>query len=207
MRLAKYFIVIIIIPLILISCDNYKKVSLNDEFKNGVSIDKLVELKGHDKIVATIETSLGAIQIELFSHEAPLAVKNFVGLAVEGYYNGLIFHRVIKGFMIQTGDSLGTGEGGRSIYGKEFEDEFSPSLTFDEPGMVAMANKGPASNLSQFFITTAPAAYLNKQHTIFGKVIGGMDVVNKIGSVKINRAGLPDEKIIMQKVLVEKRVY
>ena len=206
MKINKYYL-LLLLPIFFNACDNYKKVSLNDEYKNGISIDKLVELKGHDKIVATIETSMGSIQIELFSHDAPLAVKNFVGLAVEGYYNNLIFHRVIKGFMIQTGDSLGTGEGGRSIYGKEFVDEFSPSLNFNEPGVVAMANKGPASNLSQFFITTAPAPYLNKNYTIFGKVIDGMDVVTKIGSVKTNRAGLPDEKVIMQKVTVEKRVY
>ncbi len=205
MKLVKYFF--LLLPVIFTSCDNYKKISLNDEYKNGLPIDRLVELKGRDKIIATVETSLGSIQIELFSNEAPMTVKNFVGLAVEGYYNNLIFHRVIKGFMIQTGDSLGTGEGGRSIYGKEFEDEFSPSLNFDKPGMVAMANKGPASNLSQFFITTAPATYLDKKYTIFGKVIDGMDVVYKIGSVKTNRAGLPDEKVLMKKVTVEKRVY
>ena len=206
MKLYKFYILLLLL-VFFNACDNYKTVSLNDEYKNGVSIDNLVELKGHDKIVATIETNMGSIQFELFSHEAPLAVKNFVGLAVEGYYNNLIFHRVIKGFMIQTGDSLGTGEGGRSIYGKEFADEISPSLNFNEPGVVAMANKGPASNLSQFFITTAPAPYLNRNYTIFGKVIDGMDVVNKIGNVKTNRAGLPDEKVIMQKVTVEKRVY
>ena len=205
MKMAKIFL--LLISFVLISCQGYQKESLNDEFKKGISLDKLVEVKGKDRIVATIETDLGTIQIELFSQEAPLAVKNFVGLALEGYYNGLTFHRIIKGFMIQTGDSLGTGEGGRSIYGKEFEDEFSPSLTFAETGMVAMANKGPASNLSQFFITTAAVPHLNRKHTIFGKVIEGMDIVNKIGNVKTNRIGKPDKDVLMKKVLVEKRVY
>jgi cyclophilin family peptidyl-prolyl cis-trans isomerase len=200
-------IIFLILSAVLISCQSYQKQSLNDEYKKGIPLDKLIEVKGKDRLVASIQTNLGTIQIELFSQEAPLAVKNFVGLALEKYYNGLIFHRIIKGFMIQTGDSLGTGEGGRSIYGKEFEDEYSNSVTFDEPGMVAMANRGPATNLSQFFITTVPVPHLNYKHTIFGKVIEGMDIVNKIGSVRTDRLGKPDEAVTMQKILVEKRIY
>jgi cyclophilin family peptidyl-prolyl cis-trans isomerase len=200
-------LVLLFLCVVVISCDSYKQEFLNDEYKKGTPLDKLVEVKGRDILVATIETDAGNIQLELFSDKAPLAVKNFVGLALQGYYDGLIFHRIIKGFMIQTGDSLGTGNGGRSIYGKEFVDETSPNVTFAEPGMLAMANTGPASNLSQFFITVARVPHLNRKHTIFGKVIEGMDVVNKMNGVKTDRSGMPEKTITMKKVLIEKRVY
>jgi cyclophilin family peptidyl-prolyl cis-trans isomerase len=205
MKAAKMFL--LLLSVILVSCGGYEVKSLSDEYKKGISLDKLVEVKGKDVLVAKIETDYGLIGFEMFSDKAPLAVKNFVGLALQGYYNGLMFHRVIKGFIIQTGDSLGTGNGGRSIYGKEFEDETSYSVTFAEPGMVAMANTGPASNLSQFFITVAPVPYLNRKHTIFGKVIEGMDVVNKINNLKTDSAGKPEKIVLMKKVSIEKRIY
>jgi len=204
----KYGILITLITFGLISCGkNYQTISLNDEFKKGTSLDKIVTLKSNEIIVAKIETSLGLFEIELYNQDAPKTVKNFVGLAVQGYYNGLIFHRVIKDFMIQTGDSTGTGEGGRSIYGKEFEDEFSTKLLHSEPGVVSMANKGPASNLSQFFITTAAANHLDGRHTIFGKVTDGMNVVYAISNVKTGDMDRPLEKVVMQKVTIEKHIY
>jgi len=192
----------------LISCgNNYQTVSLNDEFKKGTSLDKMVDLKSNEILIAKIETNLGLFEVELYNQDSPKTVKNFVGLAVQGYYNGLIFHRVIKDFMIQTGDSTGTGEGGRSIYGKEFEDEFSPKLLHSEPGIVSMANKGPASNTSQFFITTAAASHLDGRHTIFGKVTNGINVVYAISNVKTGEMDRPIENVIMQKVTIEKHIY
>lgn len=186
---------------------SYQSVSLNEEYAKGTTLDKLVEIKDSEKLVANIETNMGMIVIELFSKETPGTVKNFVGLALQGYYNNLLFHRVIKDFMIQTGDSTGTGEGGRSIYGGEFADEFSNSLRFNNDGVVAMANSGPGTNRSQFFITTAATPWLDGKHTIFGKVIDGMGVVYKINRVETDRTDKPVEKIVMQKVTIEKRIY
>jgi len=206
--ILKKVIVIFLFIISLISCGkNYQTISINDEFKKGISLDKLVALKSNEILVAKIETSLGLFEIELYNQDAPKTVKNFVGLAVQGYYDGLIFHRIIKDFMIQTGDSTGTGEGGRSIYGKEFEDEFSTKLLHSEPGVVSMANKGPASNTSQFFITTVAASHLDGRHTIFGKVTDGMDVVYAIDNVKTGEMDRPIEKVIMQKVTIEKHLY
>jgi len=113
--------------------------------------------------------------VELFADKAPVTVNNFVFLARQGYYDGTTFHRVLDGFMAQGGDPTGSGMGGP---GYEFEDEFNPDLTFDRPGLLAMANAGPNTNGSQFFITYAPTPHLDGLHTIFGEVIEGMDVVN-----------------------------
>ena len=116
--ILKNVILVFLFTICLTSCvQNYQTVSLNAEYKKGTSLDKIVDLKSNEILVAKIETSMGLFEIELYNQEAPKAVKNFVGLALDGYYDGLIFHRVIKDFMIQTGDSTGTGEGGRSIYG------------------------------------------------------------------------------------------
>jgi peptidylprolyl isomerase len=127
-----------------------------------------------------LETNLGNIELKLMPDTAPKACENFTKLAEKGYYNGVIFHRVIKDFMIQCGDPTGTGRGGESVWGSPFEDECSPSVTFDAPGILAMANAGPGTNGSQFFITTARTPWLNMRHTIFGKVVSGYDVVQKI---------------------------
>jgi len=117
-----------------------------------------------------LETNQGKIELELFPEVAPLAVENFMTHVKNGYYNGIAFHRIIKNFMIQGGDPTETGRGGESIWHKEFKDEFKPNLVFDKPGILAMANHGPNTNGSQFFITTAPAPWLNGGYTIFGKV-------------------------------------
>lgn len=128
------------------------------------------------KYTATIEMEKGGnIVIELFADKAPITVNNFVFLAREGFYDGTTFHRVLEGFMAQGGDPTGTGAGGP---GYAFEDEFSPDLSFDKAGLLAMANSGPNTNGSQFFITFAPTPNLTGKHTIFGQVIEGMDVVN-----------------------------
>jgi cyclophilin family peptidyl-prolyl cis-trans isomerase len=119
----------------------------------------------------------GEFTVQLFDDEAPITVNNFVFLARNGFYDGTTFHRVLDGFMAQGGDPTGTGGGGP---GYQFEDEFSSELTFDRPGLLAMANSGPNTNGSQFFITYAPTPHLNGRHTIFGEVTEGMDVVNNI---------------------------
>ena len=151
-----------------------------------------------EQAVMVIETNSGTIEVELFCKAAPLACENFIRLAGKGYYNGLIFHRVIKDFMIQGGDPTGTGRGGESIWGKPFKDECTPELKFDKLGLLAMANAGPSTNGSQFFITTVKTPWLNGRHTIFGKVIKGYDIVEKIGSVPTSREGKPlkEQKIL-----------
>jgi peptidylprolyl isomerase len=145
-----------------------------------------------------LETTQGDVEIELMPGIAPLAVANFVGHINSGYYNGLIFHRVIEGFMVQGGDPLGNGTGGESIWGKNFPDEFSPEARFDTEGLLAMANSGPMTNGSQFFITTSMPEWLNDKHTIFGKVVEGYDKVKKIEGVEKGAGDKPveDQKIV-----------
>ena len=136
--------------------------------------------------IATLETTKGNIKIELRADLAPKTVENFVTHSKNGYYNGLTFHRVIKDFMIQGGDPTGTGMGGESIWGKPFKDEFAPNAVFDKAGILAMANSGPNTNGSQFFITTVPTYWLNGRHTIFGLVTQGFDIVKKIENAETN---------------------
>jgi len=145
-----------------------------------------------------LETTQGNIELEMEPKIAPKAVENFTKHVADGYYNGTIFHRVIKGFMIQGGDPTGTGRGGESIWKKDFADEFAPNVTFDKPFILAMANRGPNTNGSQFFITTAATPHLNGGYTIFGKVIAGQDVVRKIENTKTAAMDRPvkEQKII-----------
>jgi cyclophilin family peptidyl-prolyl cis-trans isomerase len=154
------------------------------------------------KLFVNIKTSMGDIGVELFSDEAPKTVENFVKLAKKNYYNGIIFHRVIENFMIQGGDPTGTGRGGESAWGGKFKDEFSPKLTFDKAGLLAMANAGPGTNGSQFFITLVPTTWLNNHHTIFGKVVNGIDVVNAIGKTK-TKNDRPVIDVVMKEVVIE----
>jgi len=151
-----------------------------------------------EKNTVVLETNQGNIEIKLMPDVAPKACENFTKLVEKGYYNGLIFHRVIKDFMIQGGDPTGTGRGGESIFGEPFEDEVSPNVKFDNVGILAMANSGPHTNGSQFFITTVETPWLNMKHTIFGKVISGYDVVQKIENTKVGYQDKPleDQKII-----------
>lgn len=162
--------------------------------------------KGGKVKFATLDTTMGKIKIELFPDKAPKTVANFVELGSgkkeftdpktgkptkRNFYDGLIFHRVIPNFMIQGGDPQGTGMGGP---GYRFEDEFS-NLTFDKPGILAMANSGPGTNGSQFFITTDPTPWLNNRHTIFGQVVEGMDVVLKIAGAPKGANDRPTKEI------------
>jgi peptidyl-prolyl cis-trans isomerase A (cyclophilin A) len=151
---------------------------------------------------AHFETSLGNFTIELFEQETPNTVGNFVKLAEKNFYNGVIFHRVIDGFMIQGGDPTGTGRGGP---GYQFADEFHPKLKHTAEGILSMANAGPNTNGSQFFITLAPTPHLDGRHTVFGKVTEGMDVVRTIGKTKVSKPGdRPVVDVVMNKVSVEK---
>jgi peptidyl-prolyl cis-trans isomerase B (cyclophilin B) len=127
--------------------------------------------------IATLETSKGTLKIELFADKVPNTVKNFTDLISKGYYDGLIFHRIIKDFMIQGGCPKGTGTGGP---GYQFADEFHPELRHTGPGILSMANSGPNTNGSQFFITTVPCPWLDRKHSVFGKIIEGMDVLKQI---------------------------
>ena len=150
------------------------------------------------KPILVLETNQGSIEIELFPDVAPKTCENMAGLAEKDYYNGVIFHRVIKQFMIQGGDPTGTGRGGESLWGGKFEDEVRPDVTFNEKGLLAMANAGPGTNGSQFFITTAKTPWLNMKHTIFGRVVKGYDVVEKIENAP---AGPNDRPLQEQKIL------
>lgn len=164
-----------------------------------------VEGKNDSVTVAVFNTSMGTFEVELYPDKAPKTVENFTGLAEKGYYKGVIFHRVIPNFMIQGGDPTGTGRGGQSIWGKPFEDEVNTGLVFDSPGILAMANAGPNTNGSQFFITVAPTPWLNEHHTIFGKIIAGMDVVNSISKVQRNAQDRPLKDVVIENISIEKR--
>jgi len=153
--------------------------------------------------IVVLQTSAGDIELRLFTKAAPLAVKNFMTHAKNGYYNGIIFHRVIKGFMIQGGDPTGTGMGGESIWKKDFKNEYAPNLTFDKPFLLAMANAGPNTNGSQFFITTAATPFLNGGYTIFGEVIKGKEAVKKIENAKTSPEDRPYTKQIIKKAFVK----
>ena len=155
--------------------------------------------------IVVLETNVGKMELKLYPKKSPLAVENFIGLVQKGYYNGIIFHRVIKNFMIQGGDPTGTGRGGESIWGKEFKNENTPNLIFDKPFLLAMANHGKNTNGSQFFITTVPTPHLNGGYTIFGELISGEKVVRKIENVSVSRgANRPLFDQIIQKAYLKK---
>jgi len=162
---------------------------------------------------AQFDTSEGSFTIRLFEKEAPKTVANFVALAegtkewqdpqsgqkkTEPFYNGVVFHRIIEGFMIQGGDRLGTGTGGP---GYKFADEFHPSLRHKGPGILSMANSGPNTNGSQFFITLGPTPHLDNRHSVFGEVIEGMDIVKRIGSVQV-RNDRPVKPVVINTVTI-----
>ncbi|MBF0253416.1 MAG: peptidylprolyl isomerase [Candidatus Omnitrophica bacterium] len=148
--------------------------------------------------MVVMETTQGVIEFRLMPDIAPKTVENFTGLVEKGYYDGIIFHRIIKDFMIQGGDPTGTGCGGESLWGKPFKDEVSKDVKFNKPGLLAMANSGPGTNGSQFFITTVETPWLNMNHTIFGEVVKGKDVVDKLENVK---TGFGDKPVAEQKII------
>ena len=162
-----------------------------------------------EKVTAVFETTLGTFEAELFAKECPETVWNFINLA-EGrqttekagnFYDGLIFHRVIEGFMIQGGCPQGTGTGGP---GYRFADEFDSSLRHDSEGIFSMANAGPGTNGSQFFITLGPTPHLDNRHSVFGKVTKGLDIVKKIGSTKTGPADRPQKDVVMEKITIKR---
>lgn len=161
-------------------------------------------MKNTKNPVVVFETTDGSFEVTLFPEKAPKTVENFLGLIQKEYYKDTMFHRVIKNFMIQGGDPLGNGTGGQSIWGKSFEDEFSPDLKFTKPGVLAMANRGPNTNGSQFFITTVPTTWLNQKHTIFGEVTQGYDVVTKIENEPTGSQDRPQKAIKINNIYLKK---
>ncbi|ASG80946.1 MULTISPECIES: peptidylprolyl isomerase [Lactiplantibacillus] len=188
-----------------------------------------LDLSQVDGPKATIKTNFGDIKVQLFPKQAPKSVENFVGLAKKGYYDGIIFHRVIPEFMIQGGDPTGTGMGGESLWGKPFEDEFSPEV-FNLRGALSMANAGPNTNGSQFFIVQKPqldagmdeqmkqagypeeivtaygnggTPWLDFRHTVFGAVSDGMDIVDKIAATKTGMQDKPVKDVVIETIAIE----
>ena len=159
-----------------------------------------VKPKMPERLYAVFETSQGNITCVLYPKSAPKTIDNFMTLAKKPFYDGTIFHRVIPDFMIQGGDPTGTGMGGP---GYKFEDEIDPKLKFDQVGRLAMANAGPNTNGSQFFITVAPTPWLNGAHTIFGQVIEGQEVVEAISLVKRGQHDKPVEPVVLKKVIIK----
>ncbi|XP_022906399.1 peptidyl-prolyl cis-trans isomerase-like 3 [Onthophagus taurus] len=137
-------------------------------------------------MAVTLHTDLGTIKLELFCEACPKACENFLALCASDYYNGSVFHRNIKGFIVQTGDPTGTGKGGSSIWGGKFEDEFKEEVKHNARGMVSMANNGPNTNGSQFFFTYGPHPHLDLKYTLFGKVIDGFDTLDELEKLQVN---------------------
>ena len=150
--------------------------------------------------VASFTTNHGSFRVELFDDRAPATARNFADLAGRGFYDGVIFHRVIDGFMIQGGDPTGTGRGGP---GHTIRDEFHRELKHSAEGMLSMANAGPNTGGSQFFITLAATPWLDGKHAIFGRVIEGMDIVRRIGKVKVGPADRPVEPVTIERLVIE----
>ena len=160
--------------------------------------------EGESKVanrIAVFDTNMGEFEIELFEDKTPITTKNFIDLSQEGFYNGVIFHRIIDGFMIQGGDPTGTGMGGP---GYTIEDEFTPELTHESEGILSMANTGrPHTGGSQFFITLAATPWLDGHHTVFGKVVKGMEVVREIGHVKTGPQDRPVHDVVINKITIK----
>ena len=158
-----------------------------------------MEIDQNAQYTATMQTSCGTIELELYAKETPVTVNSFVFLARQGFFDGLTFHRVVPGFVIQGGDPAGDGTGGP---GYQFQNEEVDGLDFDRPGLLAMANSGPDTNGSQFFITLAETPNLNEGYTLFGEVTGGMDVVESIGALGVGD-GPPSQTVYIEKVTIE----
>lgn len=172
-------------------------------FTSGISILGTKAVHAQQGPVVALETNQGTIEIQLWSDIAPKSVENFVGLIEKGYYDNTVFHRVIKGFMIQGGDPTATGRGGESLWGGKFADEVKKNVNFDRKGLLAMANAGPNTNGSQFFITVQPTPWLNMKHTIFGEITKGYEIVEKIENTKTGQGDRPvmDQKIIKATII------
>ncbi|GAA0215527.1 peptidylprolyl isomerase [Selenomonas dianae] len=172
----------------------------------GMSFNMLLDQdKGENKAVsknriAEFTTNKGTFEVELFEDKAPITTKNFIDLSEKGFYDGLIFHRVIDGFMIQGGDPNGNGTGGP---GYTIPDEFDPALKHDDEGILSMANAGPNTGGSQFFITLAATPWLDNHHAVFGKVIEGMDVVRDIGHTQTGYGDRPVHDVVIEKITIK----
>ena len=171
----------------------------------GMSFNMLLDHdKGENRAVANriavFTTNKGTFEVELFEDKAPITTKNFIDLVEKGFYDGLIFHRVIDGFMIQGGDPSGNGTGGP---GYTIPDEFHPELKHNDEGILSMANAGPNTGGSQFFITLAPTPWLDNHHAVFGKVVEGMDVVREIGHTRTSYGDRPVHDIVIEKITIK----
>ncbi|KAI3384308.1 hypothetical protein SNEBB_005064 [Seison nebaliae] len=156
----------------------------------------------NDEDSVTLHTSMGAITVELYWNEAPKTCRNFVELSRKKYYDNCKFHRIVRNFVIQTGDPTGTGRGGTSIYGNTFKDEIHSSLHHNGGGIVSMANSGPDTNASQFFISLAPCKWLDGKHTIFARVQSGMKIVRQIGLAETRNDDSPIDDIIIHSTTI-----
>ncbi|MCH9741514.1 MAG: peptidylprolyl isomerase [Epsilonproteobacteria bacterium] len=195
----KKSLVFLVMALLLVTGCNAEEKSKTATEVNSTTVSTEVSSSEKEEMtVVVLETNQGNIELKMLPKVAPLAVENFTTHVKNGYYNGLIFHRVIKDFMIQGGDPTGTGTGGTSIWDKEFVNEYAANVVFDKPFILAMANHGPNTNGSQFFITTKATPWLNGGYTIFGEVIAGSENVTKIENTKTARADRPvaEQKII-----------
>ncbi|MBL7127961.1 MAG: peptidylprolyl isomerase [Ignavibacteria bacterium] len=202
------FIVLILAGVLLIGCGNNEQKTDTEKKKDEKKTEttqtqerkdtlKEKDEKKSDSDLVLMETSMGDIKIKLFMDKAPITAGNFKELIEQGFYDGIIFHRVIDDFMIQGGDPTGTGTSGS---GKTIPDEFGEGLKHNKKGILSMANSGPNTGTSQFFITLVPTPHLDGKHAIFGEVIEGMDVVEKIRKVKTDARDKPVEDVVMDKV-------
>lgn len=176
------------------SINNAKTFTL--EFMTPAEKLQISEIKD-DETVAIVTTNKGKFVLRFFPEAAPKTVENFTTLAKKGYYDGIIFHRIIDGFMIQGGDPTGTGMGGESAWGGKFDDEFSADAK-NNIGSISMANAGPGTNGSQFFINTANNNFLDNKHSVFGEVIWGMNTINDISTVKTGASDKPVEDVVIE---------
>lgn len=201
-------IVFLFLSVLMMNCSSGENIKDNQDKtitkEKDKKVTELMNVSENEKLVATVNTNVGSFEIELFAAKVPKTVENFVGLATDGKYNGVIFHRVIANFMIQGGDPTGTGRGGESYWGGKFADEFDSSLKHTKPGMLSMANAGPNTNGSQFFITLVPTPWLDGKHSVFGEVISGMEVIEAIGKTQTGAMDKPVNDILMESISIEK---
>jgi peptidyl-prolyl cis-trans isomerase A (cyclophilin A) len=189
--MKKKSFVFILLTLMVVTTGCFGAANAQNEKKGEVTVQNRI---------AVFETNKGKFEVELFEDKAPNTTKNFIDLVDKGFYDGLIFHRVIDGFMIQGGDPNGTGTGGP---GYTIKDEFNKDLKHDSEGILSMANAGPDTGGSQFFITLAATPWLDGHHAVFGKVIKGMDIVKAIGKVECDFQDKPLEDVVIQKITIE----
>lgn len=209
-KLFALLIGVMFVSVVVMGCNKTEEVKKTDAEKKQTTQTEVIkdtlinesadtEKKGDTKKLDYVkfETNMGNFKVKLFSDKAPITTDNFRSLVEKGFYDGIIFHRVIDGFMIQGGDPSGTGRGGS---GKTIPDEFGPGLKHSKKGILSMANAGPNTGTSQFFITLAPTPHLDGKHAIFGEVVEGMDVVEKIGKTKTGAQDRPEKEVKMTKV-------